>query len=140
LQADTTYSYTVRARDAAGNMNNASVTASATTDAIEPPPTANSPPIAIASYSPNPAQISRGKTVQVTLRGTSSSDPDGSITAWSWKDQSGSVVSTVSTFSVKLREGKHTFTLTVTDNQGASDATGITVTVLGKVKKLPSGK
>jgi len=32
LQADTSYSYSVRARDEAGNMNTSSVTASATTD------------------------------------------------------------------------------------------------------------
>jgi len=133
LQANTTYSYTVRARDAAGNMNNISVTTSATTDAIQPP--TNQPPNAVASYLPNPAQIARGRTVQVTLDGAGSSDPDGSITAWSWKNQSGSVVSSSQNFSVKLREGNHSYTLTVTDNQGASDAKGITVTVLAKPKK-----
>jgi chitodextrinase len=131
LSANTTYSYTVRARDAVGNMNNASAAASATTDAVQPP-TTNISPTAVASYSPNPAQITRGKTELVTLNGAGSYDPDGSITARSWKDQSGSVVSTGSTFSVKLREGNHSYTLTVTDNQGASDATVITVTVLGK--------
>jgi PKD repeat protein len=115
-------------------MNNASVTASATTDAIEPPPT-NLSPTAVASYSPNPAQIARGKTVQVTLDGAGSSDPDGSITAWSWKNQSGSVVSSSQNFSVKLREGNHSYTLTVTDNQGASDATEIVVAVSGKSRK-----
>jgi len=134
LQADTSYSYTVRARDAAGNMNNASVAASATTDAVQPPPT-NLSPTAVASYSPNPARILRGKTVQVTLDGADSSDTDGSITAWSWKDQSGSVVSADPVFSAKLREGNHSYTLTVTDNQGVSDATEITVTVLGKVRQ-----
>ena len=111
-------------------MNNASVAASATTDSLE-----NIQPTAVASYSPNPAQITKGKTVTVTLNGAGSNDPDGSITAWSWKDQSGSVVSTSSTFSDRLREGDHNFTLTVTDNQGASDATGITVTVLAKPRK-----
>ena len=135
LQSNTPYSYSVRARDTAGNMNTSSATVSATTEATEPPPAANEPPIAVASYSPNPAQISRGKTVLVTLDGASSSDPDGSVTAWSWKDQSGSVVSSSQNFSVKLREGNHSYTLTVTDNQGASDATGITVTVLGKPKR-----
>jgi len=133
LQENTTYAYTVRARDAAGNINNASVTASATTDASEPPPGANESPTAVASYSPNPAQITKGKSVQVNFSGANSYDPDGSINTWSWKNQSGSVVGTNATFAVKLRKGNHSYTLTVTDNMGAYDATEITVNVLGKV-------
>jgi len=138
LQANTSYSYTVKARDAVGNTNNVSGIASAITESIQ---TENASPVAVASYSPEPAQISKGKTVLVTLDGSNSSDPDGSITAWSWKDNSGSVVSTNSVFSKKLQAGEHTYTLTVADNQGASDATQITVTVLPKPKgrKGPGG-
>ena len=49
----------------------------------------------------------------------------------------GSVVDTNSVYSIKLREGSHSYTLTVTDNKGAIDATQITVTALGKVKGKP---
>jgi hypothetical protein len=117
-------------------MNNASAAASAKTDAVQPPPT-NLPPTAVASYSPNPAIITKGSWFDVTLNGTASYDPDGSITAWSWKDQSGSTVSTSPTFSDRLREGDYSYTLTVTDNNGASNSTPIIVTVTGSGKGKP---
>lgn len=128
LQAETYYAYNVTARDVAGNMNNSSETMGATTHAPEPPPD-NQPPTAVAVYSPDPALITKGKTVQVEFDGTGSSDPDGSITAWSWQDSNGSVVSTGAVFSVKLRAGTYSYTLTVTDDDGASVATEVTVAV-----------
>jgi hypothetical protein len=65
----------------------------------------------------------------VRLDGTGSFDPDGSISAWTWKDQGGLVISTNSAYNAKLRDGVHIFTLTVNDNNGASGTTQLTVTV-----------
>jgi hypothetical protein len=128
LQADTYYAYNVTARDAAGNMNGSSATEGATTHPIEDPPE-NQPPSAVAVYTPDPALITKGKMVQVEFDGTGSTDPDGVIAAWSWHDASGSVVSTEAVFSANLRAGTYSYTLTVTDDAGASAATEVNLLV-----------
>ncbi len=128
LSADTFYSYRVITRDIYGNQNSASPSMGDTTDA-PPPPVENIAPVAVASSSPEPAVIIRGKTATVTLDASESSDPDGSITGYSWKDASGSSVSTDATVELKLREGTHVYTLTVTDNNGAVANTSLSVTV-----------
>jgi hypothetical protein len=63
----------------------------------------------------------------VTLDGSGSSDPDGSIVsyAWTWAGGSASGVSP----SVDLPDGSTTVTLTVTDNQGATGVDTVVVTV-----------
>ena len=97
----------------------------ATTDAT----VGNQTPVAVASYTPNPAIITKGKTVNVTLNGAGSSDPDGTITGYTWKDARGTTLGTSSQLEVKLNEESHLYTLTVTDNEGAIDSTGLTVPV-----------
>jgi len=128
LIPDTYYSYKVKARDSSRNQNSHSATMGDTTDEPPPPPE-NEAPVAAASYSPSPAVITKGKTMNVTLNGAASSDSDGSIVAWSWQNASGSNVSQNSITIVKLRAGEHAFTLTVTDNDGATASTQLTVVV-----------
>lgn len=65
---------------------------------------------------------------QVTLNGTASSDPDGSIASYVWSE-SGSEIATGSAPTVTLSTGSHSITLTVTDNGGASDTDVVVVTV-----------
>lgn len=125
LSANTFYSYTVKARDTSGNSNSTSSPSGATTDA----PVGNQTPVAVASYTPKPAIITKGKTASVTLDGAGSSDPDGTITGYTWKDASGATLATSPQLQVKLNEGSHLYTLTVTDNEGATDSTGLTVSV-----------
>ena len=125
LSPNTHYAYTVKARDAMGNQNNASSSTGDTTDAAP----VNSAPVASAFYSPKPAIITKGKTVSVTLNGSSSSDSDGTIASWSWKDSSGSLVGNSSAVTVKLAQGTHVFNLTVTDNNGATDSTSLSISV-----------
>lgn len=125
LSANTFYSYTVKARDTSGNSNSTSSPLGATTDA----PVGNQIPLAVASYTPKPAIITKGKTASVTLNGASSSDPDGTITGYTWEDARGTILGTSSQLQVKLKEGSHLYTLTVTDNEGATDSTGLTVPV-----------
>lgn len=128
LDANTYYSYKVTARNMFGLTNTASPTMGDTTDASTPP-AENEPPSASASYSPAPAVISKGKTVEVSFDGSNSEDPDGNVVSWVWKDNDGSTVSTSKVFSRKLGEGTHDFTLTVTDNTGASSNTSLSVSV-----------
>jgi hypothetical protein len=138
LQADSYYAFKVKARDVHGNENTASDTLGATTDAEPAPPPPdpepepepeNEPPTAVASFSPDPALITKGNSVDVTLIGSGSYDTDGSIQSWSWRDAGGSVVSSTANFNQRLRAGSHDFTLTVTDDDGATDSVSVTVVV-----------
>ncbi len=71
----------------------------------------------------------------VTLNGSSSYDPDGSIASYNWSYVSGPAQYTIgapgasSTSITNLVAGTYTFKLTVTDNLGASSSATVTVTV-----------
>ena len=116
LAAATTYRYRVYATDAAGNLSRYS-TRSATTKADVPvnqPPTANAGPDQTVT-------IAAGQTtIPVTLNGSGSSDPDGTVTGYNWTGTP-DPANTVSP-TVNLSAGTRTFTLVVTDNLGASSA------------------
>jgi hypothetical protein len=128
LDANTVYSYKVRARDAFGNENSASPIMGDTTDAV-PPAADNYVPLAVATYTPTPAVITKGKTASVNLSASGSYDPDGVIDAWEWQDSNGSTLSTSMVFEKRLQAGTYEFTLIVTDNNGASNSTDVTVSV-----------
>ncbi|MGF1451064.1 MAG: PKD domain-containing protein, partial [Opitutales bacterium] len=66
---------------------------------------------------------------QVALNGFSSSDPDGSIVAYVWREN-GSDLSGIANPVVTLPVGVHTLYLTVTDNQGATNTDTLTVEVI----------
>jgi len=92
---------------------------------------ANQPPIANAGVD----QIITLPVSSVTLSGSASSDPDGTITSYAWTQTSGPNTATittpgnVSTTVSGLVQGSYSFQLTVTDNSGAtaSDVVGVTV-------------
>jgi chitodextrinase len=71
----------------------------------------------------------------VTLNGSKSSDPDGSIAYYSWSEASGSSginisnPNTVSPEITGLSAGQYVFQLVVTDNKGANDTATVTITV-----------
>jgi hypothetical protein len=72
-----------------------------------------------------------GGSAPVTLDGSQSHDPDGTIADYRWSE--GSTVlaqGSAATPTVILADGPHTITLLVTDNQGAtgSDTVELTVT------------
>jgi len=125
LDAETFYAYKVRARDGSGNQNGDASTMGDTTDAAP----VNQAPVASAAYTPEPAVISKGKAMDVTLDGAGSSDADGTIAAWSWKDASGTVVGETATVTLRLREGTFGYTLTVTDDNGATDNASLSISV-----------
>ncbi len=117
LSANTTYRYRVRAVDAAGNLSSYSRAAGARTNSAGPvnqSPTANAGPDQTLT-------IATGQTsINVTLNGSGSSDPDGTIASYNWTgtpDPANVVSPTVS-----LAAGSYSFSLVVTDNAGASSA------------------
>ena len=65
----------------------------------------------------------------VTLNG-SATDSDGSIVGYTWKNNGGVTVGTTASITISnLTEGIYTYTLTVTDNQGATGSDSVQVTV-----------
>jgi thermitase len=96
----------------------------------------NLPPLADAG----PDQIladSDGDGVElVTLDGSASSDPDGSIVSYEWREGN-SVIGFGVTPAVWLPVGVHTLTLAVTDNRGDGGTDAVMVTV-NHVNRAPS--
>jgi hypothetical protein len=77
----------------------------------------------------------------ITLNGSASSDPDGTIVSFNWTQQSGpstavlATPNTAITTASGLQAGTYVFRLTVTDNQGATAFADATITV----NPAPSG-
>lgn len=98
---------------------------------------------------PNTAPVAdAGAAISIThpdssalLSGTKSFDADGTITSYTWKQDSGPAPATIlnansaSATAAKLLAGTYVFSLIVTDNQGASDTATTRVTV----NPLPAG-
>jgi len=85
----------------------------------------NQPPVArwTVSCQPAPAHV-------CTFNGTGSSDPDGSIVGYKWTNTAGTTLSTLATFTRTFPSGgKRTWSLTVTDNGGATGKLTKTSTV-----------
>ncbi len=79
---------------------------------------------------------------QVTLNGSASNDPDGSITAFNWQKLSGpsatisNPAQASTTVTGMTTAGVYVFQLTVTDNQGATASNTVEVTVSPQVSPL----
>jgi len=85
----------------------------------------NMPPVAAwtVSCQPAPAYV-------CTFNGTGSRDPDGTIVGYRWTNTAGTTLSTLATFTRTFpSSGKRTWTLTVTDNGGATGKLTKTFTV-----------
>jgi len=83
-------------------------------------------------------------TNNITLNGSASSDPDGSISTYAWTKTSGPATYTIANASAPttavtgLVQGVYIFTLQVTDNGGATATSFVTVTV--NAAPLPSNQ
>jgi PKD repeat protein len=93
---------------------------------VLPAGTPNTPPIAAASGTPT----SGIAPLTVNFSSAGSSDPDGSITGYSWNFGDGTALSTSPAPShVYQNAGTFTAVLAVTDNRGATATAQVTITV-----------
>jgi hypothetical protein len=102
------------------------------TTTVTPPPPVNKPPISNA-----------GPDLTITLPDSlakiigSATDPDGFVTTYSWTQLTGTAVNITGANSSQptagpLKEGKYSFRLSVTDNQGSVAFDDVNVTVVPK--------
>ncbi len=110
-----TYTYQVSAVDHAGNEGNKSTPAHGTPTAGEE----NQPPRASFSHT------TRWYTVSFT---DTSTDPDGTIISWLWTFGDGTTSTTQHPTHTYSDKGPFTVSLTVTDEQGATDTVSQSVT------------
>jgi hypothetical protein len=102
---------------------------------------------ATATNQPPTANAGADQTItlpanSVTLNG-SGTDPDGSISSYSWTKVSGGAAtitspSSASTTITGLAAGPYTFRLTVTDNNGASAIDDVIITVNSATNQIPT--
>jgi PKD repeat protein len=119
LGAVTMYQYNVYAIDESGNASSASNTASTTTPACQPP---------VANAGPD--QTVAAPTA-VTVDGSASWDPDGTIISYSWAFGDGASSSGMTASHTYAAPGTYTARLTVSDNQGMQSSDTATITIAG---------
>ncbi|MDQ3970708.1 MAG: PKD domain-containing protein, partial [Thermoproteota archaeon] len=137
VTADTTLTFSLTVTDNAGAS--ASDTVNVLVKNVDQTPT-NQPPAANAG----PDQTVN-ETKSVTLSGRSSTDSDGTITSYSWRQTVGPTVTLNSTNTATVgfnapsvtADTTLTFSLTVTDNAGASASDTINVLVKNVDQTLP---
>ena len=92
------------------------------------PGASNNPPVANAGANQTVTDDNNNGSESVTLNGSGSSDSDGSVTSYVWSE-GGNQIATGATPSVSFSVGSHNVTLTVTDNDGATDSDNVVITV-----------
>jgi hypothetical protein len=90
----------------------------------------NQAPVANAGPDQTVTDVDETGGEDVTLDGTGSSDPDGTIVSYDWTE-GGVSIAGGATPTVTLAVGVHTITLTVTDNGEASATDQVVTTVIG---------
>lgn len=85
--------------------------------------------VTVAPIKPTAAFSSAAERLQVAFDASSSTDPDGAITSYAWSFGDGSSASGRTTNHKYAAAGSYTVTLTVTDNDGATDLASKTVVV-----------
>jgi len=110
---------------------------SGNTEAIIAAQSTSSPPVASAGKNLSVTDTDDDGLESVTLDGSASTDPDGTIVAFEWRIGDLSVSGAVA--SVDLPVGKHTAVLTVTDNDGqtATDKARVVVKAAPKPTSTP---
>ena len=102
----------------------------------------NNPPTADAGADQSVTDSDGSGDEQVTLDGSGSSDSDGSIASYNWYE-SGALIASGETADVTFPLGEHTITLTVTDDDGATDDDTVVISVTedssGEENKCPPG-
>jgi hypothetical protein len=109
-----------------GTLSGSAIPVATTGTVPEPTPTApaGAAPVAVAAVT-----CTAGRTCNFAATG--SYDPDGSIAAYRWTENSGAVWSTQAVFTRTFaKAGKQSVTLQVTDNSGLSASRKVAFTVL----------
>ena len=92
-------------------------------------PTGNQPPVADAGQDQTVNDADDDSKEAVTLDGSGSYDPDGTIVSYVWAAEEGNQLSTEVLFTHDFAVGTYTVTLTVTDDDGATDSDEVIITV-----------
>ena len=98
------------------------------TDSVNITVNPNQPPVANAGPDKTVTDADKDGQETVTLDGSASYDPDGSIVAYQWKEGA-AVLGTENTLTYTTNVGVHTVTLTVTDNGGATATDDVVIVV-----------
>jgi len=85
----------------------------------------------VASFTETAETVNTDETI--SFDASDSSDPDGSIVNYSWDFGDGAKGTGVSVQHAYPQDGTYTVTLTVTDDDGATDTTSATKTVLNRI-------
>ncbi|MFH1379256.1 MAG: fibronectin type III domain-containing protein [bacterium] len=96
----------------------------------------NQPPTADAGVDQSREDIDLNGSESVTLDGSGSIDPDGTIQSYVWREGLTEIATGINP-TVTCAAGVHTITLTVTDNDGATDDDEVVVTITQNVNTPP---
>lgn len=97
-------------------------------------------PIANAGGNRTVADTDQAPGEVVTLDGTRSFDPDGTIATYTWTDaDTNQPLGTGPTIQPRLSDGSHQIRLTVTDNSGGPQGTGSTTVNITVQAPVPAG-
>jgi thermitase len=88
----------------------------------------NLPPVANAGPDQTVTDSGGDGAEMLTLNGSASADPDGSIVSYEWREGT-SVIASIASPSISFAVGTHTLTLQVTDDRGATGTDTGVVTV-----------
>jgi hypothetical protein len=122
----TTYYYFIKARQP-GNTGYRYTTATGNAGSRG---VSNLPPVANAGPDQTVTDLDRSGSETVTLNGSASSDPDGTISNYRWSEGAATLATGASpTANVDFPVGAHTVTLTVTDNLASVASDTVTITV-----------
>ena len=138
----TTASAQVRLADGSNTItltvtDNAGLTSSDSVVVNVAAPPANRAPTANAGANQNVADTDRQPGENVTLDGRQSTDADGTITSYVWRNEAGAQVATGANPQVRVPDGASTLTLTVTDNGNLTDTDSVSITV-GAANRAPT--
>jgi outer membrane autotransporter protein len=109
--------------------DNSGATATDTVDVRITAPATNQLPLANAGADVVIADTDNQAGESLTLDGSASRDPDGSIATYEWLIGANTVLATGATPTIRLPDGPHTLQLRVTDNLGGIASDTVTVTV-----------
>ena len=88
----------------------------------------NQSPVANAGVDQTLTDADNGGSESVVLNGSASSDPDGTISSYVWKEGT-TQIATGASPTVSLTTGSHTIALTVTDNGGKTAVDNVVITI-----------